>query len=88
MNRTFEKFGAETLNRFYMGASHIGDAIACGHNAPITRATAEEAVRDARKALAKDQSKEAVVIVEIVAVIYREELPVEIDWLKGVSKEK
>lgn len=82
MSRTFERFGANTMHRFYMGAEHIGDAIARGMNAPITRLTMEDAIRDARKKLA-DSGVDAVVVVEIVAVVYREDPPVEIDILKG-----
>lgn len=85
MSRTFEKFGDNTMHRFYMGAEHIGAAIAAGKNAAITRMTPEEAVKDARKVLAKEQHREAVIIVEIVGVVYREELPVEIDWLKEMK---
>lgn len=67
------------LNKFYVGAEHIGSAIARGRNAPIVRATIGEAVEDARKTLLKDPHREAVVIVEIIRIVRRKEPPIIVE---------
>lgn len=70
---------AKPLHKFYIGAEHIGSAIARGSNAPIVRATIGEAIEDARQTLLKDPRRNAVVIVEIIRIVRRKEPPVIIE---------
>ncbi len=80
-NKTFETFGSVTMKRFYQGAEHIAASIARGKNASITRDTMEDVVNDARAILARDPHRECVIVVEIVAVVYREQPPIKVDIL-------
>lgn len=70
---------AKPLHKFYVGAEHIGSAIARGHNAPIVRASIGEAIEDARKLLHDNPRRDAVVIVEIIRIVRRKEPPIIVE---------
>lgn len=69
------------INRYYVGAKHIGSSINMGGNADCTRATFEEALADAQQQLDENPHQKAVVIVRITHVVRRAKHPIEIQEL-------
>ena len=67
------------MNKFYVGAEHIGAAFGRGRNASIVRASVEEAVEDARKVLWDNPHRDCVVIVEIIRVVRRSTPPIIVE---------
>jgi len=61
----------QNINKFYVGAKHIGSAILNGRNAGCTKATIEEAIEDAKRMI-RNNEVECVVVVEIKLVVHRE----------------
>lgn len=69
------------INRFYVGASHIAEAILDGDNDEWTRSTLEEAVEHGKQ-LMEDEDKELVTVVQIVRILRREKTPVTVEVVK------
>lgn len=65
------------LNKFYVGAAHIGAAISMGTNAEWSKPTFEAAVKHGKEIMETD-NKDCVVIVQIVAVLTREPNPIRV----------
>lgn len=65
------------LNKFYVGAAHISDAIVDGENDDWTHPTLELAIKHA-KDLIDSGEKENAVIVQIVAVVTRKKNPISV----------
>lgn len=63
------------LNKYYLGATHIADAISNGMNHSHTRATVSEAVAEGIAKVERGEH-ECVVVVKIIKVIRRETPPV------------
>jgi hypothetical protein len=70
------------MKRYYVGAMHIGQAIADGLDAGGTRATIEEAVADASAKIRRGESR-CLVIVQIIAVVRKDEVPVSVEYIGG-----
>jgi hypothetical protein len=68
------------IKKFYVGAKHIGAAIAAQGNAACTRDSIEEAISDAREMVRRGEVQTAV-IVKIVAVVRKEYPPIAVDFL-------
>lgn len=67
------------MKKYYVGAEHIGRAIGRGGDASLCRETIEEATEDARRALIKDPSREAIVVVQIVRVVRLQDPPIIVE---------
>ncbi len=68
------------LNKFYVGASHIGAAFARGVNDPHTHPTLNAAIENATERI-NDGNEDTVIIVKIVAVVRRAKAPVTVEKL-------
>jgi hypothetical protein len=71
----------KNIKKFYTGAEHIARAIMNGTNDTHTHATMEEAVRNARMQLEDQPTRDGVIIVKIVAVVRRKEMPIVVEKL-------
>jgi hypothetical protein len=69
----------QPLNKFYVGAEHIGEAYGREQNAPNTKATLGEAIEDARKVLNDNPRRNTVVIVQITHVVRRKRPPIVVE---------
>jgi hypothetical protein len=73
-------FGEEKMmNRFYVGATHIGEAFGRGVNAPDTHPTLEDAISDATNKLRNDPSLKCCVVVQIVRVVRKDYPPITVE---------
>lgn len=72
---TKEKF---KMNKFYVGASHIADAIAINRNDVWTKPTLVSAIAHGRE-LMEEEERDIVVIVEIKYVLRRERTPIKVE---------
>lgn len=66
------------INKYYVGAEHIAEAIAEGTNAEWTQATLEEAVEKGKK-LFDEEHRECVVIVKIIRILRRAKTPIIVE---------
>lgn len=63
------------IDRYYVGASHIAEAISMKGNDAHTRATVEEAIEAATEVLENDPMRNCVIIVKIIRVVRRASRP-------------
>lgn len=72
----------KTINKFYVGAEHIARAIEAGTNDSHTCATLDEAIAEAKGTLEEYPNRQSVIIVQIVRIVRRKNIPVEIQVVK------
>jgi UDP-3-O-[3-hydroxymyristoyl] glucosamine N-acyltransferase len=66
------------LNKYYVGAVHIGEAVGAGKNTGIMRETVEEAIVDAKKKILNEGAN-CVVIVEIIRIVRKDFPPISVE---------
>jgi hypothetical protein len=69
------------LNKFYVAAEHISVNVAQGFNDNWTRPTLDSAIEHAKEILAKNPSREGVVIVQMIRIVRRRTQPVIVEKL-------
>ena len=69
------------LKKYYVGAIHIGEAIANGSNAACMRSTKEAAIEEATKKVQGDVTNCAVVV-KVVTIIRKAKPPIEVEDLE------
>lgn len=67
------------VNKYYVGATHIGNAIGDGHNDSHTHDNLEDTIEEAKEILENDTTRRAVIIVQIVRVVRRGRLPIIVE---------
>jgi len=65
------------INKFYVGAAHIAEAIGNGSNDEWSHSTLESAINHAKHVMERDE-KDCAIIVKIVAVLKRESRPIKV----------
>lgn len=68
------------IHQYYVGATHIGEAIGQGHNDSHTRKNLDAAIEMAKDKL-ENETTECVIVVKIVAVIHRKAQPIVVEKL-------
>lgn len=71
----------KNINKFYSGAQHITRAIMQGTNDAHTHKTIEGAIENARMQLEDQPNTDAVIIVKIVAIVRRKDMPIVVEKL-------
>ena len=69
------------LNKYYVGATHIGEAVGRGDNDSHTHATLESAIEAAKEKL-ENEDCEATIVVQIIRVIRRKSQPVVVEVVR------
>ncbi len=70
-----------TMNKYYVGARHIGTAIGQKSNASCTHLTLEGAIEEAKDKVRRGEISHAVVV-KIVAIIREEHPPVAVEMVE------
>lgn len=65
------------INKFYVGASHIAEAISEGKNSEWTQATLEDAIEHGKMIMERDD-KDCTLVVKIVAILKRQKNPIKV----------
>jgi len=65
------------INKFYVGAAHIAEAIGNGSNDEWSHSTLDSAINHAKHVMERDE-KDCAIIVKIVAVLKRENRPIKV----------
>ena len=66
------------MNKFYVGAAHIANAIGQGRNDPWSKPTLEAAIKHG-KSIIEEEDKDCVIIVKVVAVLKREKTQIKVE---------
>jgi hypothetical protein len=80
-NKEKKMINKKDMNKFYVGATHIAQAIANGHNGEWTHKTVDEAIAHGKQTLIKE-NRDCVVIVKIVKIIRKREQPIIVEDVK------
>jgi len=71
----------KNINKFYTGAQHIARAIMTGDNDAHTHKTFEAATKNAVMQLEDQPNLDAIIIVKIVGIIRRKDMPIMVEKL-------
>jgi hypothetical protein len=69
------------VNRYYIAAKHISNAIARGDNSDYTQANIGDTIERAKTQI-QNGEMECVAIVKIVAVVRRQKTPVTVEYIE------
>lgn len=67
------------INKFYMAARHISEAVGKGRNADCTRVSLEAAITEAKHYLHENPGTDCVAIVQIIKLVRRDRPPIIVE---------
>lgn len=80
--RKSEMLNQKMIQKYYVGAEHIAQGIANGHNDKWTRKTEADAIAHAKRILQDDPHKDCVIVVKITHIIRRKDQPIVVEKVK------